>query len=316
MKTTLTIAMMALTAGTAMAQVMIPDGTRIRVRLEENLSSETAELGQTVDFCVTQEVRMGDAVVIANGARATGSIVLVEPKRRLGRAGKLDFTIERVQMVDGNWLNVRYTPQKNKGKGNGLTTGILTAGIAVVFVPAAPIALLIKGKDATIIKGRTYNVFADDSAYVATAVAANVPMTTRPLPQSPQMPLRTSDGGLANNGGLANAVNMTPNMTLVSNATAMHAAQMQPAGGGAVAGAGGAAMLSVNANLTGADIEVDGNFVGNSPTTIQLPAGMHKLVLRHGSAVWEKDIQITGGTVTINATLGGAAGVRRVAAQR
>jgi hypothetical protein len=313
MKTNLTIAMMALTAGTAMAQVMIPDGTKIRVRLEENLSSETAELGQTVDFCVTQEVRVGDAVVIANGARATGSIVLVEPKRRLGRAGKLDFTIERVQVVDGNWMNVRYTPMKNKGKGNGITTGVLTAGIAIVFVPAAPLGLLIKGKDATIIKGRTYEVFADDGTYVATAVAANVPMTTRPLPQSPQMPLRVNDGGLANNGGLANAVSMTPNMTLVSNSSAMHAAQMQPAGGAAVAGSGEAATLTVNSNLTGADIEVDGMFVGNAPTTIQLPLGIHTLAVKQGASVWQREIQITGGSVTINATLGAKGAVKRVA---
>ncbi|SPF56477.1 hypothetical protein SBA4_870025 [Candidatus Sulfopaludibacter sp. SbA4] len=108
---------------------MIPDGTKVRVRLEENLSSETAELGQTVDFSVTQEVRVGDAVVIANGARATGSIVKAEQRRRLGRSGQLDFTIERIQLVDGNWLNVRYTPMKNHGKNNGVATGVLTAGL-------------------------------------------------------------------------------------------------------------------------------------------------------------------------------------------
>jgi hypothetical protein len=63
--------------------------------LEENLSSETAEAGQQADFAVTQEVRVGDAVVIATSARATGAIVLAEPRRRLGRAGKLDFSIDR-----------------------------------------------------------------------------------------------------------------------------------------------------------------------------------------------------------------------------
>ena len=114
------------TASVAMAQVMIPDGTKIRVRLEQNLSSETAELGGTVDFTVTQEVRVGGALVIANGASATGSIVKVEPKRGMGRAGKLDFTIERVQLVDGNWLNIRYTPHQNSGKGNP-TLGQTTA---------------------------------------------------------------------------------------------------------------------------------------------------------------------------------------------
>src|SRR5689334_14165316 len=114
MKTNLLLATL-LTAGMAMAQIVIPDGTKLRVRLEQNLSSETAELGSTVDLAVTQEVRVGDAVVVANGARATGSIITAQGKRRMGRGGKLDFTIDRVQMVDGNWLSVRYTPMKTQG---------------------------------------------------------------------------------------------------------------------------------------------------------------------------------------------------------
>src|SRR5215208_7318549 len=98
MQTKLMLATM-LTAASAFAQTMIPDGTKIRVRLEHNLTSETAELGQTVDFAVTQEVRIGDAVVVANGARATGSIVLAEHKKSFGRGGSLDFSIDRVQLV-------------------------------------------------------------------------------------------------------------------------------------------------------------------------------------------------------------------------
>ena len=313
MKTNLTIAMM-FTAGMAMAQVMIPDGTKIRVRLEENLSSETAELGQTVDFAVTQEVRVGDGVVVANGARATGSIVSVEGRRRFARGGRLDFSIERVQLVDGNWMDVRYTPQKNRGKGNGLTAGVLAAGIAIVFFPAAPLAALIKGHEASVIKGHTYEVFANDSTYVATAVAGNAPLMTRAVPQAPLMTMRTGNGGMANNGGLANAVSMTPNPVIVSNVSAINGGQMQPAGA-PVGGADGAATLTVNANLTGADIEVDGMFVGNAPTTIQLPAGVHTLTVRQGAAQWQREIQITGGSVTINATLTAGAPVRRAAAR-
>lgn len=269
MKTPLMLATM-MTAALASAQVMIPDGTKIRVRLEQNLSSETSELGQTVDFAVTQEVRIGDAVVVANGARATGSIVQVEPKRRFGRAGKLDFSIERVQLVDGGWLNVRYTPQKNKGKGNGATTGVLTAGLAVVFWPAAPLGFLIKGHDATIIKGRTYEVFSDDSIYMKTTAPATAPMVTRAMPQAP--------------------------------ATAEAPAVIAPAPAAAPAPAP-SATLSINSNVAGADIEVDGMFVGSAPTTIQLPPGVHKLSVKSEGAAWEREIQITGGTISINANL-------------
>jgi hypothetical protein len=265
MKTTLILATL-MTAATTFAQVMIPDGTKVRVRLEQNLTSETAELGQTVDFAVTQEVRVNDNVVVANGARATGSIVSVQGRRSFGRGGKLDFTIDRVQLVDGQWLSVRYTPQKNSGKGNGVTTGVVTAGLAVVFLPAAPLAGLIKGHEATIIKGRTYDVFSDDSVMLKTAAPATVPAVTRVLPQAPAM---TTD-------------------------VPVHGAPATPAA---------TATLSVNANVAGADIEVDGMFVGSAPTTIQLAPGVHKLAVRDGDNAWERDIQITSGTININANL-------------
>ena len=258
-------------------------------------------------------MRVGDAVVIANGARATGSVIKAEARRRMGRSGQLDFTIERVQMTDGNWLSVRYTPMKNHGKGNGASTGVLTAGLAVVFWPAAPLGLLIKGHDATIIKGRTYEVFADESTYVAGAAAASAPPVTRVLPQAPLQTLRTPNGAVVNNAGLPAGVNVSANPVLVNNTSATNPAQrIAPA---METAQGKAALLSINANQPGADIEVDGMFVGNAPTTIQLPAGVHQVVLRHGSAVWQRDVQVTGGTVTINATLGTRAAVQRAAAK-
>jgi len=297
MKTNLILATM-LTATFAMAQVTIPDGTKIRVRLEQNLSSDSFELGQTIDFAVNQEVRVGDAIVVANGARATGSIIKAEEKRRLGRAGHLDFSIDRVQMVDGNWLNVRYTPQKNNGKSDGVKTGLITAGVAAVFWPAAPFVLLHKGKDATIIKGRTYDVFSDDTVYLASAIAASTPLMTRALPGSPAMMVRQADGSPVNNGGLPRGVNTGANPVLVSNTSmlggAPHSQGMQESGP--------AATLSVNASLPGADIEVDGIFMGSAPSTLQVAPGVHQITVRQGASVWQRQIQINGGSVNINAT--------------
>ncbi|MBZ5624976.1 MAG: hypothetical protein LAQ69_40685 [Acidobacteriia bacterium] len=90
-------------------------------------------------------MRVGDGVVIASSAPAQGSIISAEGKRRMGRGGKLAFTVERVQMVDGNWFSVRYTPQKNEGKGHIATTSILTGIIGVAFLPAAPLGAVGKG---------------------------------------------------------------------------------------------------------------------------------------------------------------------------
>ena len=48
------------------------------------------------------------------------------------------------------------------GQSDATRNGIITAGVAVVFWPAAPLVLLAKGKDVTINKGMTFDVFTDE----------------------------------------------------------------------------------------------------------------------------------------------------------
>jgi len=143
------------------AQIVISEGTKVRVRLEQPISSATAEEGQVVEFVVTDAVREGDAIVIAEGARVTGVITQAQAKRRLGRAGKLDFSIERVRSVDDQWIPVRYSVTKKSGQSHAVATGIVTAGVAAAFWPAAPVFLLRKGSDVTINRGVSFEVFTD-----------------------------------------------------------------------------------------------------------------------------------------------------------
>ena len=156
------------------AQINLPEGTRIRVRLDQNISSGTAEEGQTVEFSVTDAVRAGDTVLIAEGARATGVITEAHEKRRMGRAGKLDFSIDRVRTVDNQWVPLRYTVTKKSGQSHAVRTGILTAGVAAVFWPAAPVMLLWKGQDININRGVTFDVFTDTNH----ALGSTMPATT------------------------------------------------------------------------------------------------------------------------------------------
>jgi hypothetical protein len=59
---------------------------------------------------------MDGTIVIPEGARASGTIVQAQQKRRMGRAGKLDFSIDRVRVADGEWIPVRYTVNKKAGE--------------------------------------------------------------------------------------------------------------------------------------------------------------------------------------------------------
>jgi hypothetical protein len=151
---------------------LLPEGTKVRVRLDQSISSATAEEGQIVELSVTDPIKAGDTVVISEGARVTGTITLAHEKRRLGRAGKLDFSIDRVKAVNNEWIPLRYTVTKKSGESHALSTGILTAGTALVFWPAAPVFLLRKGQDITINRGVAFEVFTDENHSISAHLSA------------------------------------------------------------------------------------------------------------------------------------------------
>jgi hypothetical protein len=62
--------------------------------------------------------------------------------------------------------------------------------------------------------------------------------------------------------------------------------------------------VTVNSAPDGADIAVDGSFVGNAPSTVTLTEGDHTItVTRNGFKTWERKIKAMGGMVRLNAEL-------------
>ncbi len=256
------------TGPVSLAQIVLPEGTRVRVRLDQTISSATAEEGQPVSLSVTEDVRVADTVVIAQGAASVGTIVQAVPKRRMGRTGKLDFSIERVVTVDGSSIPLRYSTTKKEGGSNTLKTGVITGAAAVVFWPAAPVFLLMKGKDVTVNKGIVVDVFTDQR-FVLTPKAAVMP----PAGSSTLQP--AGQAGVPAAGPMA-----------------------------ATGAAPASATVTIHSEPAGADIELDGVFVGNTPTTLQMTAGPHAVSVKRDSATWTRTVQIQpGSSITLNAPL-------------
>lgn len=62
--------------------------------------------------------------------------------------------------------------------------------------------------------------------------------------------------------------------------------------------------VSISSTPAGAEIELDGNFVGNTPETVKAPPGDHLLVLhKHGYARWDRKLRIAGEIVNVAADL-------------
>jgi hypothetical protein len=64
------------------------------------------------------------------------------------------------------------------------------------------------------------------------------------------------------------------------------------------------ATLAVDSTPAGADVEIDGAFVGNTPSTVTVAPGSHQIVVKKkGFTDWTKTLNVTGGTIHLNAEL-------------
>jgi hypothetical protein len=178
----------------------------------------------------------------------------------MGRTGKLDFSIDKVRVADGEYVPLRYTMQKREGGSKGVSTGVMTAGVAVLFWPAAPFVLLRKGKDVTINKGIVLDVFTDQ------------------------------DHVLADSGTSGSAPAAAPVAVASAKSLAPAAAETT--------------IVNVTADVPGAEVEINGAFVGSTPISNRLAPGTHKITVRHGSNVWSRDLSVQAGSnVNVNALL-------------
>lgn len=138
----------------------LEDGTKVSLTLGRELSSAKESTGNRVDFVVSEDVKVKDVLVIPKGSSAYGTIVEAQPRRRMGRAGKLNVRIEEARLADGSRARLRAT-QENKGKGRqgAMTAGLIGTGI--LFFPAAPLFLFIHGKDIVIAKDTPVVAYVD-----------------------------------------------------------------------------------------------------------------------------------------------------------
>lgn len=136
------------------------EDTPVRIKLGRTMSSKDAKVNERVDFEVLEDVKVGNVVVIERGSLAIATVTEAQPKRRLGRSGKLHINIDYLRLASGEKVPLRAVKGGSGGNHIAAMTGAMVA-TSVVFFPAAPLFLFMHGKDITIPKGT------EVTAYVA-----------------------------------------------------------------------------------------------------------------------------------------------------
>ncbi len=147
-------------APAAASERRLPDGTRIAVRVMEQLSSASVKDHDPVSFAVVEDVIVDDEVVIKQGTPVRGVVVAAAAKRRMGRAGHLSYSVNETRAIDRSVIRLRAVQQK-KGDSNVTSTAVTTTAVAVFVPVAAPFFLLRKGSDIVVPEGTRVDAFVD-----------------------------------------------------------------------------------------------------------------------------------------------------------
>ena len=159
---------------------ILEEGTPVRLRLTRTLSSADCKTGDQVDFEVLDAVKLGDLEVISQGAIAWATVTDAHSKKNMGRGGKLDVNIDSVKLANGQKAALRAVKETKGGGHTGAMTGAMVA-TGIVFFPAAPLFLFMKGKDITIPKGTEITAYMNaDTPFTPLAPAPTSAQATQP----------------------------------------------------------------------------------------------------------------------------------------
>jgi len=190
----------------------------IRVRMNSNISSKTARIGDTFTTTVTEPVYSNTGVVVIPvGAMMTGKVTAVTPAERKGKPGTLDVNFIEIKIPNGSKyvingdlteLDSKTAKSDNEGTasgdkmkhrkvifiGGGAGVGAIIGGAAGGGVGAAIGAgagagagiladIFIKGEEATVKSGTEFGVYLNKAIALPKFVEAE---ETSPTPASNQ----------------------------------------------------------------------------------------------------------------------------------
>ena len=144
--------------------IVLLDSTPVHMKLGQALSSADAQVGDEVNLEVSEDVIIDGLLIIPKGANATGVVNEAEPKKALGRGGKLSVLVRSVRLANNDQAVLR---SGGEGKGSSSTAG------AVIPV--------LHGKDITFPKGMEITAYVNGDTRLKRALF-------HPAPEVPDSP--------------------------------------------------------------------------------------------------------------------------------
>jgi hypothetical protein len=141
------------------AKLVLKEGTDVKLKFAQDLSSKTANDDDPVNLVLDEDLKVGDTTVCKAGAKAVGTVTHAKKAGMLGKGGELNLRLEYV-IVNDTRMRLRGTKGK-EGEGKVGTAVALT----VLF---GPIGLIKHGKNVEVKQGTPLLAYVDQDFTVPT----------------------------------------------------------------------------------------------------------------------------------------------------
>jgi hypothetical protein len=259
---------MVLILGTSLlhtAQVRVPEGTLVRLKVHADITTENVVKGDRVEFDVAENVAVNDRVVIPKGAVGRGVVVDVKGAGKKGaRGASVTFRFVSVRAADDQEIPLRMMPTKSRkadSSENEIAINAPIPGSRERMIGAE------KGKD-----------FA---AYTETDALVNVPDRAQ-TPTAAGTPGGGQAGGTVPPSGSEGQA-AAPELVLPPEE----------------------AYVDFRSNPPGAELLIDRTSRGTTPLRLQVPPGRHEIQIRlAGYRTWTRSMVVDPGSKpSVRATL-------------
>jgi hypothetical protein len=134
-------------------KVVLKEGSDVKLKFAQDLSSKTASEGDPVTFVLAEDLTVGKVLVAKTGDKAVGTVTNVKKAGMMGKGGELNVRLEYLKASD-----TKIRLRGSKGKTGDDKTG-QTVALTVLF---GPIGLIKHGKDIVVKEGTPLAAYVDD----------------------------------------------------------------------------------------------------------------------------------------------------------
>ena len=138
-------------------QVKLTEGTEVRLRMADKLSSANATEGQRFNLEVEDDVVVNGQTVVPRGTKAVGTVMSAKKKGFMGKGGELNVMLDYM-LVNDERVRLRSAAAREGNDKVGATVAL-----TVLF---GPLGLLKRGHDVEMNPGTMITAFVDQTTVV------------------------------------------------------------------------------------------------------------------------------------------------------